>query len=367
MTIFSISINMYDPGKWKNIDSNLRDLLVEKGQTRESDINFPKDENSRHFSTSYYTRKLSNGEKYDRRWLIYSKYFDKVYCFCCKLFSTKSSVTQLGNEGTIDWKNLGTKLKIHETSNEHIMNMSTWTIDREVQHIINKEKKHWRNVLVRIIVIMKSLAKNNLAFRGDNEKIYQENNGNILCLIEMIFEFDPIMQEHVKNAILKKIKVAKYFSIMLDGTPDISHQEKMYLIIRCVTVSTSPVRIKEYFLGFLNVDDTSGAGLFRKHQGVQKRLLEIDPRALYTPCGCHSLNLGIYDVVTSCVRTISFFGVLQCIYSLFISSPKRWKILKNNISSLTVKLLSQTCWESRIESVKAIRFQSPNIRDALLE
>ncbi|KAL5573791.1 hypothetical protein UlMin_023388 [Ulmus minor] len=287
---FSVSIDIYDPGRWENIDNNLRDLLVEKGPIRESDINFPKDENSRHFSTSYYTRKLLNGEKHDRRY-------------------TKSNVTQLGNEGTKDWKNLGTKLKSHETSNEHIMNMSTWfdlelrlskdrTIDREVQQRINKKKKHWRNVLVRIIAIMK------------------KNNKNFLCLIEMISEFKPIMQEHVRR--IQNGEIHNHYLCKPPRT-NVSHNKV------CGCFNTSRVRIEEYFLRFLNVDDTFGAGLFSelieeikklkldinnvrgqgydndsnmkgKHQGVQKRLLEINPRALYTPCGCHSLNLVICDV-----------------------------------------------------------------------
>ncbi|XP_060968097.1 uncharacterized protein LOC133035806 [Cannabis sativa] len=425
-----------DPGRWKNLDNKLIDLLVEKGPIRLSDIEFPKDD-GRRFSTYHYTRNLSNGEQHDRKWLVYSKCLNKVYCFCCKLFSVNSStMNQLSNEGTKDWKHLGDRLKSHETSNEHIINMSTWfdlesrllmnkTIDKHAQERINKEKEHWRNVLKRIISLIKCLAKNNLAFRGSHEKIYQENNGNFLSFIEMITEFDPIMKEHIrriqngkihkhylghniqneliqvlahkiKSLILTNIKEAKYYAIILDCTPDLSHQEQMSMILRCVNISSCPIEIEEYFLGFLNVVDTSGKGLFDelikeikkleldindvrgqsydngsnmkgKHQGVQKRLLDINPRALFTPCACHSLNLVICDAATSCVRAISFFGVLQRIYSLFSSSPKRWIILKNNISNLTVKSLSQTRWESHIESVKAIIHQTPNIRDALLE
>ena len=141
---------------------------------------------------------------------MYSKEFDKVYCFCCKLFNTKFNKNQLGNDGTKDWKNLSTKIKSHETSNEHITNMNAWvdlqvrllknkTIDKDIQEKINKEREHWKKVLIRIIAVVKNLAKNNLAFRGKNEKIYQENNRNFLSLIEMIAEFYPTMQEYVRR------------------------------------------------------------------------------------------------------------------------------------------------------------------------
>ena len=142
-----------------------------------------------------------------------------------------------------------------------------------------KEQINKKKVLVRITTIIKYLSKNNLAFCGTNEKIYQKANGNFSSLIELLAEFDPVMQEHVKriknddlhnhclsktiqnelielltsqikNIILKKVKDAKYFSIILDCTPEVSHQEQMTLILRCVDTFSCPVKIEEYFFRF---------------------------------------------------------------------------------------------------------------------
>ncbi|KAG5548511.1 hypothetical protein RHGRI_014008 [Rhododendron griersonianum] len=67
-------VNIDDPCNWDNMDQKLRDLLVQRGPVRRNcDATFPKDDNgkSKHFSSMYYIRHLPNGEKYDRKWLVY--------------------------------------------------------------------------------------------------------------------------------------------------------------------------------------------------------------------------------------------------------------------------------------------------------
>jgi len=80
----------------------------------------------------------------------------------------------------------------------------------------------------------------------------------------------------------------------------------------------------------LDIDDVRGQGydngsnMKGKHQGVQRRLLDVNPRAFYFACGCHSLNLTLCDMTKTYGRAKDFFGIIQRIYTTFANSTKKW-------------------------------------------
>jgi hypothetical protein len=66
------------------------------------------------------------------------------------------------------------------------------------------------------------------------------------------------MVSEVKKIITEKLKLAKYFSIILDCTPDVSHKEQMSLIVCFVNVSRCDIKVVEHFVEFFIVEDTTG-------------------------------------------------------------------------------------------------------------
>ena len=119
--------DIFDPRYWDSLDQKMVDILVQKGPRRDLSIQKgPKDRLSRRFTATLYSRVLSNREKCDREWLVYSKEPDRVFCFCCKVLRKSHSKSQLANEGFNDWSHVHQRLKEHETSAEHITNMATW-------------------------------------------------------------------------------------------------------------------------------------------------------------------------------------------------------------------------------------------------
>jgi len=116
------------------------------------------------------------------------------------------SNTQFGsNERFNDWKNASERLTSHEQSKEHKVNIINFMsrqklpgrIDQELIEQIENETKYWKEVLIRIIEIIKFLASRGLALRGSIEKIYEQNNGNFLGALQLVAHFDPFLANHI--------------------------------------------------------------------------------------------------------------------------------------------------------------------------
>ncbi|XP_065650772.1 uncharacterized protein LOC136078883 [Hydra vulgaris] len=75
------------------------------------------------------------------------------------------------------------------------------------------------------------------------------------------------------------------------------------------------------------------------HSGVQNRIRDIYPRAFFVPCSAHNLTLMVCDAAKSSSKAVSFFGL-----------P-----------------LSDTRWESRVESLKTLKYEYSKVYDALVE
>ena len=75
----------------------------------------------------------------------------------------------------------------------------------------------------------------------------------------------------------------------------------------------------------------NGSNMRGRYRGVQARVLAENPRAAYVPCACHTYNLVICDAASSSVKTVTLFGIIQRLFTLFSASTVRWEILKNHV------------------------------------
>uniref|UniRef100_A0A452GIL1 DUF4371 domain-containing protein n=1 Tax=Gopherus agassizii TaxID=38772 RepID=A0A452GIL1_9SAUR len=279
------------------------------------------------------------------------------------------------------------------------------------------------NVVKRMVDVVIFLSKRNLAFRGSNEKRADPSNGNFLGLFELLAKYDNVLSKllqrikkaetpvqylspqiqneliqlvasNIQEANIAQLKKAKYYSVNLDCTPDVSHEEHMSVVLCFVECNGEDgVNICEVFVDFLNVHDTTGEGLLEaflekannlgidiadmrgqaydnganmrgKNKHMRGNMLEINDRALYVLCGAHTWNLVISDAAKSSKYAVHFFGLINRIYIIFFSSCSRWDILQEHMP-ISVKGLSDTRWESRIDAVKPLLYHLEELCNAL--
>src|SRR6218665_1287057 len=196
-------------------------------------------------------------------------------------------------------------------------------------------------------------------------------------------EFIHVLANHVKEMLVVDIQSAKYFGIMFDSTPDISHTDQMSEVIRYVKICNGKVEVREVFLGFFPLKGKKAVDLSSDilknlesdgldimmcraqgydnaatmsgiHGGVQALLKRKNHKAIFNGCVDHSLNLcgqHSFAVNASCV---TFFGTLESMFSFFAASTHRWDILIEH-AGMPPTRLSTTCWSAHFGAVKPVR------------
>ena len=70
-------------------------------------------------------------------------------------------------------------------------------VDWCLQIQFKKEKEYWINVLRRVGSVAKLLSSRGMAFRGENENIGSQHNGNYLGVLELSAQYDPFLSSHL--------------------------------------------------------------------------------------------------------------------------------------------------------------------------
>ena len=203
------------------------------------------------------------------------------------------------------------------------------------------------------------------------------------------------MGNRVLDNIITEVKSAKYFSVSVDSTPDISHVDQLTCILRYVLPS-GPV---ERFVTFLDIQGHSGqevaeslltflanhgidvadcrdqsydnaSNVSGKYNGMQAIIRQHCELADYVPCAADSLNLVGQSAAGYCQLAVGGFDFLQRLYSFFATLTHRWKILNDQLSSKslpTVKRMSDTRWSARADATEALVKGYDEINAALEE
>ena len=97
------------------------------------------------------------------------------------------------------------------------------------------------------------------------------------------------------------------------------------------------------------------------YKGLQAHILGINHLVHYIPCAAHSLNLVAVCAAESCTGAVSFFGLIQKLYSFFSASTQRWSVMlqcrkaeSGSESTLVLKRASDTRWSARADATKAL-------------
>ena len=193
------------------------------------------------------------------------------------------------------------------------------------------------------------------------------------------------MSLRILRTIVSFIQQAHFYTVLADETTDCANREQLVLAIRWVD---DDLHVREEFIGLHQLDSIEAKVVFGaiedillrlnlpiqnirgqcyngasnmsgKENGVAKLIADKQPKAIYTHCYGHALNLAVMD----CVRQSSLMKkALDCtneITKLVKFSPRRdvlFEKIKKELAPQgpSVRVLCLTRWTVRAEALSSI-------------
>ena len=278
-------------------------------------------------------------------------------------------------------------------------------IAETLQSELTKQKMENRQMLLKILSNIHFLVRQSIAIRGDGD----EESYNFIELFKLCGEDDPkfakwlekktdkYVSADIQNKLLKVMGLqilwnigaalhnAKFYSLMVDETTDISKKEQAVLCFRWVS---NDLIAHEKFVGLYGIENTEAQTLVNiildvltwlnlsikklrgqcydgassmsgPHSGVAKKISDLESGSVYTHCYGHSLNLACMDTIKSSKVMQEALNITGEITKLVKLSPRRGSIfqcLKDEIApqDAGIRVLCPTRWTVKAEALKSI-------------
>ena len=261
----------------------------------------------------------------------------------------------------------------------------------------NSKVKENREILKVLINATCFLAKQELAFRGNDESENSINRGNYVELIYTFAENDGRLAHHLETStvfsglsnriqndlieavaeviltdIRNEIQEAPFIAVEVDETTDVTQKAQISVVLRYVCQTS--YKVKEAFLGFDDVSDDRRASAIAKYvlerlddfncveklvaqtydgasvmsselNGMQAKIKEKVPEAMFTHCYAHKLNLVLLHSAKCIPECKAFFKTLEGLSAFFSKSTKRTRLL-DDVVKHRLPRASATRWSS---------------------
>ena len=288
-------------------------------------------------------------------------------------------------------------------------------IGEQLSNVHAEQKIKHRQALFQILSCLWFLCRQGLALRGDGTECdsnfqqllrlkasddsnladWLKRKENVYTSPDIQNEIIKVLGNHVLQSITKELQSSAFLTVMADETTDCSNKEQVTMVVRHVADN---LEVHEEFLGLFPVKSTDattltnvikkvfedqGLSLQRLRgqcydgasamsgikSGVAKQICDIEPRALFTHCYGHALNLAASDVLKQSKLMSDALDLTREITKLIKCSPRREGIfqdLKEKLeggSTQGIRVLCPTRWTVKANSLTSILNNYETLQD----